>query len=194
MAIRLAVHTDLPQILEIYRPYVEKTPYSFEYRLPTLEEFTRRFDTITAQFPWIVWEEDGTVLGYAYGSAPFERAAFSWCAELSIYLSPAIQGRGIGQRMYRILEHILTMQGYTRVYALIEGSNRPSLAFHEAMGYRQFADFPDCGYKLGGWRHIIWMEKLLNLVEMPSNFPAPCPLVVKNNISLQKILDILSIS
>ena len=70
MAIRLAVHTDLPQILEIYRPYVEKTPYSFEYRLPTLEEFTRRFDTITAQFPWIVWEEDGTVLGYAYGSAP----------------------------------------------------------------------------------------------------------------------------
>lgn len=194
MAIRLAVHADLPQILEIYRPYVENTPYSFEYRLPTLEEFTRRFDTITTQFPWIVWEEDGTVLGYAYGSAPFERAAFSWCAELSIYLSPAAQGRGIGQTMYRILEHILTMQGYTRVYALIEGSNLPSLAFHESMGYRQFADFADCGFKLGGWHHIIWMEKLLNLVEMPSNFPTPCPLVVKNNISLQKILDILSIS
>lgn len=194
MAIRLAVHADLPQILEIYRPYVENTPYSFEYRLPTLAEFTRRFDAVTAQFPWIVWEEAGAVLGYAYGSAPFERAAFSWCAELSIYLSPAVQGKGVGQTMYRVLEHILTMQGYTRVYALIEGSNCPSLAFHEAMGYRQFADFSDCGYKLGGWRHIIWMEKLLNPVEMPSKFPTPCPLVVKNNISLGKILDILSIS
>ena len=92
--IRLAAHADLPAILAIYAPYVENTTYTFEYDVPTLESFTARFDAITAQFPWLVWEDDGRVLGYAYGSAPFERAAYQWCAEVSIYLAPEIQGKG----------------------------------------------------------------------------------------------------
>lgn len=194
MSIRLAVPADIPAMLAIYRPYVEHTPYSFEYTVPTEEAFTQRFQQITQQFPWLVWQEQGQVLGYAYGSAPFERAAFSWCAEVSIYLSPQAQRKGVGTKLYSALEQILTCQGYTKVYALIEGSNTPSLQFHKALGYRQFADFDDCGFKLGGWHSIIWMEKSLNIVELPSNFPIPCASFVENDRKLLAFLDNLSLS
>ena len=95
--IRLACEADVPEILDIYGPYVLTTTYTFEYDVPTAEAFLERFRTITKKFPWLVWEEDGKILGYAYGSAPFERAAYSWCAEDSLYLRPEAKGRGIGK-------------------------------------------------------------------------------------------------
>ena len=102
--IRFAVEADIPEILEIYAPYVLNTAYSFEYTVPTLEEFKERFRSYTQQFPWLVWEEEGRVLGYAYGSRPWGRMAYSWNAEVSIYLAPAIHGRGIGRKLYDVLE------------------------------------------------------------------------------------------
>ena len=84
MPVRPATEADLPRILEIYAPYVEHTAIRFEYTGPTLTEFTQRFQKITARFPWLVWEENGNVLGYAYGSLPFERAAYQWTASASI--------------------------------------------------------------------------------------------------------------
>lgn len=194
MSIRLAVTADIPEILEVYGPYVEKTPYSFEYTVPTIEQFTQRFRDITRQFPWLIWEENGRILGYAYGSAPFDRAAYSWCAEASIYLRSEAHGRGIGTQLYRVLEYILKMQGYAKVYALIVASNQPSVSFHKALGYRQFAEFSDCGYKFGAWHSIIWMEKVLNYVEMPSNLPIAYHNIVNNEAKLWQILDILSLS
>ena len=116
MSVRQATVQDVPRILEIYAPYVKNTAISFEYTVPTLEEFTQRFLGITAQFPWLVWEENGTVLGYAYGSAPFERAAFQWSAEASIYLCPEACGKGIGKKLYAALEKLLQDQGYRKVY------------------------------------------------------------------------------
>ena len=95
--IRFATQADLPAILDIYGPYVLHTAVSFEYSVPTLEEFTDRFRSITAQFPWLVWEEDGKILGYAYGSLPFGRAAYRWCSASSIYLAPEAQGRGMAE-------------------------------------------------------------------------------------------------
>ena len=77
MSIRFASKADLPAMLAVYSPYVEATAYSFEYTPPTLEQFTARFRKYTTQCPWLVWVEDGTVLGYAYGSLPFERMAYS---------------------------------------------------------------------------------------------------------------------
>ena len=162
MAIRHATLADLPRILEIYGPYVENTAISFEYTVPSLESFTQRFLGITAQFPWLVWEEEGCVLGYAYGSLPFERAAFQWSAEASIYLCPEAKGRGIGKALYAALEQLLQKQGYRKVYAIITTANDDSIAFHKAVGYRHTATMPDCGYKLGNWYGIVWMEKDLN--------------------------------
>ena len=76
--LRIATPADIPAILEIYGPYVLSSTATFEYTVPTLEEFTSRFDTITAQYPWLVWEEAGKILGYAYASAPYTRAAYAW--------------------------------------------------------------------------------------------------------------------
>ena len=171
MSLRLASEADIPQILAIYAPYVTDTTHTLEYSVPSLEEFTARFHAITRQFPWLVWEEDGAILGYAYGSLPFERAAYSWCGELSVYLAPEAQGRGIGRRLCAALEKILEYQGYRKVYAIITTANEASVAFHKAVGYRLTATFPDCGYKFGKWYGTVWMEKELNSWDTPPREP-----------------------
>lgn len=169
--IRMATEQDLPQILDIYRPYVEATAFSFEYEVPTQEEFLQRFRDITAQFPWLVWEEAGHILGYCYACLPFTRAAYRWCAEPSVYLAPQAQGRGIGRALYAVLEQLLTRQGYQVLYAIITSENKASRSFHAACGYTHLADFDRCGFKQGRWHGITWMEKRLNSVETPIDFP-----------------------
>ena len=181
MSIRIATTKDIPAMLAIYRPFVEETAVSFEYVCPTEEAFTHRFLQITAKFPWLVWEEDGTVLGYAYAAAPFERAAFGWCAEPSIYLAPAARGRGVGRQLYEALEECLLQQGYQVLYAIITTDNLSSIAFHEALGYRHLADFHNCGFKCGSWHGVTWMEKRLKSVEMPTTMPVPFPSIGNSN-------------
>lgn len=192
--IRPATEKDIPAILAIYAPYVEHTTVSFEYDVPCLKSFTQRFYTITAQFPWLVWEEDGKILGYAYASAPYERAAFRWCAEPSVYLLPEAQGQGIAQKLYTALEAILAQQGYQVLYALITAENTQSLRFHEKMGYQFRAEFPDCGFKQGRWLGLIWMEKRLKIVQTPSAFPSPWLSIVQDAERFTNILDSLSLS
>ena len=171
--IRFATEADIPAILEIYGPYVLNTAISFEYTVPTLEEFTERFRGITAQFPWLVWEEGGRVLGYAYGSLPFSRDAYRWCAASSIYLAPAAQGRGIGRKLYAALESLLTAQGYHKTYAIVTSANLGSLAFHKAVGFQEIATMPACGYKFGEHFGIIWLEKILSFHTVYDRFPPP---------------------
>lgn len=194
MSIRMATHGDLPEILEIYAPYVLNTAVSFEYTVPTLAEFTARFERITKQFPWLVWEEQGKVLGYAYGSTPFERAAYQWCASASIYLHPQIQGKGIGKQLYQVLEAILTKQGYRKLYAVVTSANMSSVAFHQAVGYTQFAVFPDCGVKFGKLYGTIWLEKNLNNVGIPSSIPNSVFEIVGNDENLAIFLDKIPLS
>lgn len=171
MSIRMATVQDVPRILEIYSPYVENTAISFEYTVPSPEAFTDRFLDITGWFPWLVWEEKGRVLGYAYGSRPFERAAYQWSAEASIYLCPEACGKGGGKKLYAALEEILQRQGYRKVYAIITTANEASVAFHRAVGYRETATMPECGYKFGKWYGTIWMEKELNTWSAPPREP-----------------------
>lgn len=169
--IRMAREADVQSILDIYAPYVQNTTISFEYSVPDFDTFLQRFRTVTAQFPWLVWEENGLILGYAYASPPYTRAAYAWCAEPSIYLSPQARGRGVGRALYAALEQILTAQGYQVLYALITAENRDSLRFHEKMGYTLRVRFPRCGFKFGRWIDLIWMEKRLNFVENPGDPP-----------------------
>ena len=194
MSIRLALESDIPRILEIYRPYVEQTTVSFEYETPTLEAFTLRFREITERFPFLVWEEEGRVLGYAYATLPFSREAYRWLAEPSIYLDRDARGHGIGRKLYTALEEILKLLGYRYSYALITSENDASLCFHEALGYRVLAHFPGCAYKMGRRLGVTWMEKCLISAEIPSIFPKPFPAFVENIENFTKILDILSLS
>ncbi len=192
--IRIALESDVPAMLAIYGPYVEKTAWSFEYTPPSREEFLARFREYTAQFPWLVYEEAGELLGYTYAAAPFSRRAFAWCCEPSIYLAPRAHRRGIGRKLYLALEEILRMQGYRLSYAIITLENTGSIAFHEALGYRSRAELPGCGYKFGAWTGVVWMEKELNFVENPRDFPVGWKSIVKNDRILPDILDKMSLS
>ena len=169
--IRIATERDIPAMLAIYAPYVENTTYSFEYDVPCSRTFTQRFYDHIAQFPWLVWEADGQVLGYAYAGAPWGRAGYRWCAEVSIYLAPEIHGQGVGRALYQRLEEILTRQGYRMIYAVVTGENTGSIAFHERLGYRKIATFSSCGYKHGRWLDVVWLEKALNGAYSPTGFP-----------------------
>jgi len=192
--IRIALESDIPAMLAIYGPFVAHTTVSFEYAVPSEAEFLRRFREITQQFPWLVWEEEGTVLGYAYAAKPFERAGYAWCAEPSIYLHEAAQGRGIGRQLYAVLEAILEKQGYCVLYSLITGENLPSLRFHEKCGYKTRMVLPECGRKFGRWLSLHWMEKRLKIGENPSAFPGPWLSIVQDAETFCDILDSLSLS
>lgn len=111
MSIREAVPADVPAMLAIYAEYVTQTAVSFEYEVPSEAEFTRRLAEHTAVYPWLVWEEDGRVLGYCYAGRAFERAAYAWNAEISCYLAHEAQHRGIGRQLYARIEELLRRQG-----------------------------------------------------------------------------------
>lgn len=161
MTIRDARRSDVPAMLAIYAPFVEHTAVSFEYDVPTEAEFARRLEEHQAAFPWLVCEENGRVMGYAYAGHAFERAAYGWNAEISCYLAPELRGRGVGRRLYARIEEILTRLGYYKLFAVVTSANAPSVAFHRALGFRDAACFRNVGYKQGGWYDVLWLEKTL---------------------------------
>ena len=192
--LRIATEADVSAILSIYAPYILNSTATFEYDVPSGEEFLARFQGITARFPWLVWEEAGQILGYAYASAPYSRAAFGWCAEPTVYLKPEARGKGIAAALYEALEKILKIQGYQVLYALITAENSASVRFHEKCGYHLQADFPNCGFKFGRWLGLYWMEKRLISVESPSNAPTLWPVIKQDAQRISNILGILSLS
>ena len=150
---------DSSALLEIYRPYIEKTAITFETAVPDVKAYEKRIADIAAQFPYLVAEEDGEIVGYAYAHRQAERAAFDWNAELSIYLKEGFAGRGIGRPLYALLETLLTMQGYVNFFGVITGDNAVSIALHEKMGYRKIAVHEKTGWKFGAWHDTVWMHK-----------------------------------
>ncbi len=165
--IRPAQLSDAPALLAVYRPYVEETYISFEYEVPSLEEFTRRIQTINERYPYLLAEQDGAVLGYAY-AAPFKaRAAYDWAVETTIYLRQDQRGRGIGRALYTELERQLRERGIQNMEACIAYPHPESIAFHTALGFRMVGRFEKCGYKLGDWRDMVWMEKHIGSHPLP---------------------------
>ena len=173
MSIRRARVADVRQMLAIYDYFVRNTAVSFEYETPTQEEFSKRLSEHIALYPWLVWEENGRVLGYAYAGKAFERAAYAWNAEISCYLAEEIRGKGIGRKLYAAIEDILRRQGVRKVFAVVTSANAPSVAFHKALGYRKAVTYRKVGFKQGKWYDVIWLEKLLQPLGKPEQFPIP---------------------
>lgn len=191
--IRPAGEGDIEAMLRIYGRYVRSSTATFEYDVPSLPEFSARFRQITRRFPWLVCEQAGEILGYAYASAPFTRAAYAWCCEPSIYLDPQKRGQGIGRALYEKLEALLVCQGFQVSYALVTAENRESILFHEALGYRTVACLEDCGFKFGRWLGLCWLEKRLSPVHIPDAGPVPWEEFKQNSQKISFILDNLSI-
>ena len=165
--LRPATAADVPAMLAIYAPYVTDTAVTFEYDPPTEAEFAARFARITANYPWLVLEEEGRILGYAYADRAFEKAAYAWCADMTIYLAPEAAGQGRGKALYLALEEALRRQGIVILYALVTASNALSLRFHAALGYREIGRLDASGWKFGRWHDVIWLEKRLAPPEQP---------------------------
>lgn len=160
--------SDAPDILEIYRPYIEKTAITFECTVPTLAEFTERVGTISASRPYIAAKENGKILGYAYLSPLKSREAYRHSAETSVYIRENSRGAGLGKMLYAELERKAKDCGITNLYACIAFTGFPdetldnkSVGFHEKMGYTTVGKFHACGEKFGRLYDIVWMEKII---------------------------------
>lgn len=168
ITIRPVSPEDSRVLLDIYRPYVEHTAITFEYEVPSVDEFTRRITHTLTRYPYLAAETDGQILGYAYAGPFYGRAAYDWSAEVSVYVRENIQGMGVGRRLYEALERALSAQNILNLYACIawpdkedEYLTRNSAGFHSHLGYEQVGMFRQCGYKFGRWYSMIWMEKQL---------------------------------
>ncbi len=161
LKIRIATPDDAAALLAIYKPYVENTTITFEYDVPTLEDFTSRIVHTLARYPYLVACLDGEPVGYAYAGAFKSRAAYDRAVELSVYVKDGVHGRGIGKALYAALEALLKLQHVTNLNACIAYPGEGSVQFHEKLGYTTVAHFHKCGYKFGKWIDMIWMEKFL---------------------------------
>lgn len=161
MNIRIIERKDIPKVMEIYRYYVEHTDISFEYTMPSLEEFTRRVTDISAKYPYLVAEEEGVIEGYAYAGTFKGRAAYDWAVEATVYVEQEQRGKGIGTALYEELEACLKKQNIQNINACITYPNEGSISFHEKMGYKKAAHFEKCGYKFHRWLDMIWMVKFI---------------------------------
>ena len=167
MVIRLAKPSDARSLLDIYAPYVENIAITFEYEVPTIEDFAIRIEKTLEKCPYLVAEEDGVVLGYAYASTYYARAAYDQAVELSVYVSQDARGKGVGSKLYDALEDLLDQMGYVHFLACISLPNEASLAFHRKRGYQQVAHFPKIGYKFERWHDIVWLQKSLDKEARP---------------------------
>ena len=179
---RIATTADAKALLAIYTPYVEQTAITFEYDVPTLEEFTSRIQNTLRKFPYIIAEENNQILGYAYASPFKERAAYGWSVETSIYVKQDKRQKGIGRILYDRLEEILKKQGILNVNACIgypqiedEYLTQDSVRFHEKLGYSMVGTFHKCGYKFGRWYDMVWMEKFIGEHDTSGNQPEVIP-------------------
>ena len=177
--IRTATTDDAKELLEIYTPYVEKTAITFEYDVPGLEEFRTRIHNTLKKYPYLLAEQNGEILGYAYTGPFVGRAAYGWAAEVSIYLKENKRKMGIGRKLYTALETISKAQNILNLNACIgytetedDYLTNNSMEFHEHMGYSMVGEFHKCGYKFGNWYSMIWMEKIIG--EHSSN---PLPVI-----------------
>ncbi len=183
---RLATPEDAAALQAIYAPYVDTT-ITFEYAVPTVEEFRQRIVDRVGMYPYIVCEEDGVPVGYAYASRLYERAAYDWAVELSVYFAPDHRGRGMGSKIYAMLIELLKMQGIRTVHGKVTYPNPASDRLHERMGFKLAATLDNVGFKNGAWRSINHWQKSIGDFE---SAPSPViPIAELDESEIQKVLN-----
>jgi L-amino acid N-acyltransferase YncA len=159
--IRPATEEDAEPTAAIYAPVVLGTFISFELEPPTPGQMRERIASTLRRWPWLVCEQDGRVLGYAYGSEHRSRAAYQWSADVSVYVHERARRLGVGRALYSSLLPLLALQGYHNAFAGIALPNPASVALHEALGFTPVGVYRSVGYKLGAWRDVGWWQRPL---------------------------------
>ncbi len=176
MKVRLANPDDAPAIASIYAPYVTASAVSFETEAPDEAEMRARLEAGGRLYPWFVaGDADGTIAGFAYAGAFRARRAYRFAVETSVYVDGALQGQGIGRRLYTSLLPLLEAQGFTQAIAAITVPNAASVRLHEAFGFVPAGLYRDIGYKFGEWRSVgLWQLGLAPPAPQPDE-PRPFP-------------------
>lgn len=160
-SIRPAREQDAAELLEIYRPYVEKTAVSFELEAPSVDEFAARVRKVLGSWQWLVAERGGRLIGYAYGSTHRDRPAYRWSAEVTVYLSADAHRQGAGRALYTHLFEELAAKGYCNAFAGVTLPNAASVGLHRAMGFEPIGIFRSVGWKFGRWHDVAWLQRKL---------------------------------
>lgn len=158
MKIRKVCLVDADDIAAIYNYYVENTIITFEEVPVSVDEIASRIDNISSQYPYLVYEENGKVIGYAYATQWKSRSAYRYSAENTIYLHPDAKGKGIGSTLFR---KFLEETRKTDLHVLIGGialPNEASVALHEKFGFKKIAQFEEIGFKFGKWVDVGYWE------------------------------------
>ncbi len=163
LTIRPGSKADAAELLGIYRPYIETTAVSFETAVPSIEEFAARIEKALAGWLWLVAEQDGRCIGYAYGSAHRERPAYRWSVEVSAYVHRDHHRKGVGGLLYQKLLEDLTRKGFCNAYAGIALPNDGSIALHLGSGFEPIGVFKAVGRKFGKWHDVAWFQKTLRM-------------------------------
>lgn len=179
--------SDAKQLLDIYSPYVTDTAITFEYDIPSLEEFTERIKNISAEYPYIVCTYKDKIVGYAYAHRHMERAAYQWNVESTIYLDMNYKSLGIGKMLYTKLIELLKLQNIENVYACITTENEKSVKFHEKLGFKFIGIYLDTGYKFDRWYDITWLG-----IRISDKNQKPKAIKNINDIDQDKVNDILT--
>lgn len=159
--IRAAVQSDAPAICRIYNYYVSHTTVSFETRPVSEEAMSRRIKEVQRSYSWIVYEAEGTVVGYAYATRWKERSAYDLTAETAVYVDRDFQGRGIGKKLYSKLIDECRSAGLHLLIGGIALPNEASIALHERMGFEYTGKFSEVGKKAGKWVDVgYWVLNL----------------------------------
>jgi phosphinothricin acetyltransferase len=185
--IRIAEPGDAAGILAIYAPYIKDTSFTFEAEVPAEAAFAERIASYLVNWPWLVYEADGRIAGYAYSSRYRERIGYQWCVECSVYIHDDFQRRGIAQSLYQALFRLLRQQGYFNVYAVINLPNERSVRLHEACGFTWFANYEHVGYKLGKWKTVGWWRLMLQDAYI-DNPPPPQPFADLDAALVEKLI------
>ncbi|MDO9358604.1 MAG: N-acetyltransferase family protein [Polaromonas sp.] len=161
--IRPSREDDLPAIAAIYAHHVLHGTGTFETEPPSSDDMgTRRADVLSKGLPYLVAEEAGQVVGFAYGNWFKPRPAYRYSVEDSIYLAPGLGGKGLGRALLTELLARLESAGIRKVMAVIgDSANTGSVGLHRALGFTQVGVVESCGWKMGAWRDIVIMQKTL---------------------------------
>ena len=171
LTIRDAVPEDAERLVQIYSYYVSDTAVSFEYAVPTVEEFKKRIEKISARYPYLVCLKDGEIMGYVYAGSYSPREAYNWTVTTSIYVDANCRREGVGSLLYRELEKRLQERGIVNLLAGIayceeedEYLTHDSIKFHKKEGYHEVARMETVGKKFDRWYDLVWMQKKICLI------------------------------
>jgi len=153
---------DAQEIVAIYNYYIKNTVATFEEDIIDVEEMKKRISDIISKYPFIVYEVDGQILGYAYADVWKTRLAYKNTTESTVYLNPEFINKGLGTRLYTELLDQLRRLNFHAVIGVISLPNEGSIVLHEKLGFDKVAHFKEVGYKFNRWIDVGFWELLVD--------------------------------